>query len=241
MSVTRREVLKLAAAMPAVGTGPKGSTPQPIVVDRATRLYPTWDESHWWTTQPVPDETWTFPHTVSLGASPVRDGATMIQDLRNTPRLGVFTRAYFQFATPPLDGPQTLSGVVSAAIHATQHHRKHGARLALQVVVHRADTSVRAIALPVRADLSIFTYQDPAKSRAAQNWALQTVECEDGDVIAINLGLSADNQSRSLAYMVGFALSDNQGDDIGFVDDGQPANTWVEFSTDLVFKPVSPE
>jgi hypothetical protein len=242
MSLTRRDVLRLAAAMPAVGAATKAPTLQPIVVDRATRLYPTWDESHWWTTEPIPLDTWTLPHAVSLGASPVRDGATVIQDFRNAPRLGVFTRAYFQFSTPPLDGPQTLDGVVSAAIHAAQHDRRLGARLALQVVVHRADTSVRDIALPVRADVSIFTYSDPARTRAAQNWALRPVECDDGDVIAINLGLVADNQSRSLGNLVGFALYENQGGvDIGFVDDSALGNSWVEFSSELLFKSPVPE
>jgi len=250
MSVTRRELLTLAATMPAVMAAAKGSpTLQPIVVDRGTRLYPTWDESHWWTTQPIADDgAWTYRHAVSLGASPNRDGATAIRDLRNTPRLGVFTRTYFQFTTPPLDGPHTLDGVVSAAIHAAQHHRRLGARLALQVVVHKPDTSVRGVALPLRTDLSVFTYDDPAKTRAARNWALvaPAIECEDGDVIAINLGLLVDNQTRSLGYLVGFDLYDNQegengeGRDIAFLDDSALANTWVEFSSVLAFKDVTP-
>jgi hypothetical protein len=243
MRVTRRDMLKVAAAMPVVVAAKGSPSLQPIVVDGGTRLYPTWDESHWWTTQPIPDDdTWTYRHAVSLGASPARDGATAIVDLRNTPRLGVFTRAYFQFATPPLDGPQTLDGVVSAAIHAVQHHRRLGSRLALQVLVHRPDSTVRGVALPLRADMSVFTSENPPKTRAAQNWALQEVHCQDGDVIAINLGLTVDNQSRSLAYLVGFNLYDNQEDDNGagldirFLDDSTLGNTWVEFSSELRFQ-----
>jgi hypothetical protein len=80
-----------------------------------------------------------------------------------------------------------------------------------------------------------FTEGDPPRSRAAQNWPLAPVSCEDGDVIAINVGLYADNQTKSLGQGVGFALYTNQMADISRLNDPTLANSWVEFSAPLTF------
>jgi hypothetical protein len=178
---------------------------------------------------------WDFPNIlspgiVSLGASLTADGATMIYDARNTPREGMFTRAYFQCSTPPLQGDQTLEGVVSAAIHCIEWHRRIDATLALQIVVHRPDTTVRGVALQVTRDTLEFTVGNPPTARAAQNWPLVAVPCLHGDVIAINLGIHADNQTGTLAQMVGFSLDGSEPVDIERLDDPQLGNTWVEFS-----------
>jgi len=251
MGVTRRDLIRLAAAAPILSAAknlsaahkpPPAPPPlQPIVTSGGTRLYATsatLAQPQWWTTEPVSG--WTYPTAnqtpdfVSLGAGPTPDGATTIQNLRNTPQAGAFTRAYFQWSTRPLQGNQTLGGMVSAAIHCFEGNAKINALLALQVVVHRPDGGVRGIALPVSQDTLEFP-ADLAKSRAAQNWPLAAVDCLDGDVIAINIGLSANNQTKSLAYGTGFYVYEHQLKDIGFLDDPQLANTWVEFSTPLTF------
>ena len=230
MKVSRRDALKIAAAVPSLGAA---KAPPPIVTSGGVRLYPTWDPIHWWTTEPV--EGWDLPHIVSLGASLTPDGATAVDDLRNTPQFGPFTRAYFQFSTPPLNGAQSLDGVFSAAFHAIEVNRHINAFLALQVVVHRADTSVRGVPLPVTTDMLEFTVGYPPKSRAAQNWQLAPVACEDGDVIAINVGIAANNQLNNLAQAVGFLLIASDPADISRLDDSQFANSWMEFSAPLKF------
>jgi hypothetical protein len=246
MKLTRRDALKIAAAaVPSLAAAKAPAPYPPIVTSGGIRLYPNgqlvsspagWVP--WWTPEPIYG--WDLPHdnvpsAVSLGATRVPDGSTTIVDLRNTPLYGPFTRAYFQFSTPPLAGAQTLNGVVSAVIHATQANRRINAVLAVQVVVHRPDTTVRGVALPVTLDSYPFTEGDPPRSRAAQNWPLTSVACEDGDIIAINVGLYANNQTRSLGQGVGFALYANQPADVSRLNDPQLANTWVEFSAPLTF------
>jgi len=241
MRVTRRNLMRLAGASPIFGTASvlhaaKPPAPLPLInVTHGTRLYPTWAPAQWWTTEPV--EGWDVKNVVSLGAALAADGATQVYDARNTPREGMFTRAYFQFSTPPLQGAQTLEGVVSAAIHCIEWHRRIDATLALQVVVHGPDGIRRGVALPVTHDTMEFTLGAPPKSRAAQNWPLTSVACQDGDVIAMNVGIYADNQSGTLAQMVGFSLdvSEGSGGDIARLDDAQLGNTWVDFSTLLNF------
>jgi hypothetical protein len=149
MRVSRREALTIAAAVPALGAAKAPPPLPPIVTSGGIRLYPTWASPQWWTTEPVTG--WDLPHIVSLGASLSPDGATAIQDTRNTPLQGPFTRTYFQFSTRPLNGAQSLDGVFSAAFHAIEWHRRHDAVLAVQVVVHRPDTTVRGVALPPSA------------------------------------------------------------------------------------------
>ncbi len=233
MKVGRRDALKIAAAVSSLGAAKAPPPPPPIVTSGGVRLYPTWDPVQWWTTEPVSG--WDLPHIVSLGASLAPDGATTIQDTRNTPLHGPFTRAYFQFSTRPLNGAQSLDGVFSAALHAIEWHRRIDAVLALQVVVHRPDTSVRGVALALTTDTLEFTLGDPPKSRAAQNWALAPVACQDGDVIAINVGIAANNQSNTLAQTVGFFLFASEAADISRLDDPMLANSWVEFSAPLTF------
>jgi hypothetical protein len=63
------------------------------------------------------------------------------------------------------------------------------------------------------------------------------VECLDGDVIAINIGLWANNETRSLAYMVGYHFYASEETDIAHVDTSSLGNTWVEFSAALAFQP----
>lgn len=254
MKVTRRDVLKIAAAAPSLGASNVQRSLPPIVTSGGIRLYPTAKVTldsagkalpPWWTTEPVYG--WNLPKVnssgqllipsvVSLGATLDPDGETMFQDTRNTPFYGPFTRGYFQFSTPPLRGPQTLDGVVSAAIHAVEYHRRIDAVFALQVVVHDPGTAVRGVALPVTRDALEFPLDNPPKSRAAQNWPLNPVECQDGDIIAVNVGIYADNQTNSLAYGVGFSLYASQSIDISRLDDPQVANTWVEFSAPLTFQ-----
>lgn len=233
MRVTRRDALKLTAAAASLGAAKAPPMP-PIVTSGGTRLYPSWDATHWWDSEPVTG--WDFPHVVSLGATLAPDAATSIQDTRNTPLHGPFTRAYFQLSTRPLDGAQTLSGVVSAAVHCIEWHRRIDAKLALQVVVHGQDTTVRGIALPLTVDSLEFTLGNPPKSRAAQNWQLTSVSCQHGDVVAINLGIFADNQSNLLAQGVGVWVYASESADINRVDDPTIANSWVEFSAPLVFQ-----
>jgi hypothetical protein len=239
MRVTRRDVIRLAAAAPILGAAKNPSPLQPIVTSGGTRLYPTGAQPQWWTTEPVSG--WTYPTAkqtpdfVSLGAGLTPDRATTIQNVRNTPQLGAFTRAYFQWSTRPLHGNQTLGGVVSAAILCSQGNHRIDATLAVQVVVHGPDGGVRGVALQVSQDTLEFPVDDPAKSRAAQNWPLAAVDCLDGDVIAINVGLGANNQTHYLAYGIGFFVYEDQLTDIGFLDDPQLANPWVEFSTPLNF------
>ena len=233
MRVSRREALKIAAAVPGLGAA-KGPPPlPPIVTSGGVRLYPTWAAVQWWATQPVSG--WDLPHIVSLGASLSPDGATAIQDVRNTPLHGPFTRAYFQCSTPPLNGAQPLDGVFSAAFHAIEWHRKHDAVLAVQVVVHRPDTTIRAVALPLTVDTFEFSFGDPPRSRAAQNWPLAPVACQDGDVIAINVGIAANNQSNTLAQSIGLSAYASAAADLNRLDDPQIANSWLEFSAALSF------
>ena len=233
MKVNRREALKVAAAIPGLG-GAKAPPPlPPIVSSGGVRLYPTWQSPQWWTTEPVSG--WDLPHIVSLGAALSPDGATAIQDTRNTPLYGQFTRTYFQFATRPLNGAQSLDGVFSAALHAIEWHRRHDAVLAVQIVVHRPDTTVRAVALPLTFDAFEFALGDPPRSRAAQNWPLAPVACGDGDVIAINVGIAVNNQSNTLAQSIGFSVYANEAADLSRLDDPQRANSWLEFSAPLIF------
>jgi hypothetical protein len=233
MKISRRDALKVAAAVPTLGAA-KGPPPlPPIVTSGGVRLYPTWDPTTWWTSEPLSG--WDLPQAVSLGASLAPDGATAFQDIRNTPLHGPFTRAYFQFSTRPLNGAQSLDGVFSAAFHAIEWHKRIDAVLAIQIVVHRADTTVRGVALPLMADALEFTVGDPPRSRAAQNWALAPVACQDGDVIAINVGIAANNQSNTLAQTVGFSVYASEAADISRLDDPQLANSWMEFSAPLIF------
>ena len=234
MRVTRRDALKLtAAAATTLGAAKPPSMP-PINTGGGMRLYPSWDATHWWTTEPITG--WDLGHAVSLGATLAPDGATSIQDTRNTPLHGPFTRTYFQLSTRPLSGAQTLSGVVSAAVHCIEWHRRHDAKLALQVVVHRPDRTVHGVALPLTVDSLEFTLGNPPKSRAAQNWQLTPVDCEDGDVIAINVGIAVDNQSNLLAQGIGVWVYASEAADISRVDDPAIANSWVEFSELLDFQ-----
>ena len=234
MKLTRREALKVAGVAPVLAAAKRPPALQPIVSNGGTRLYPTADPGHWWTTQPIAG--WTLAHAVSLGAAPMPDGATMFLDTRNTPLEGVFTRTYFQLVSRPLDGDQLLDGVVSAAIHGIEWHRRIDAALAVQVVVHGPDEAVRGVALELAWDPRELTLGNPPKTRAAENWPLSPVSCIDGDVIAINLGIYANNQSNSLAQGVGFALYANQPGDIAWLDDAEPGNTWVDFSALLQFR-----
>ena len=248
MKLTRRDALKMAAGGPSLAAAKIPPALPPIVTGGGIRLYPTaklvpdagGHLTQWWTTEPVygwnlPQVDPFIPSVVSLGASLAPDGETAFQDTRNTPFYGSFTRAYFQFSTRPLNGPQSLDGVVSAAIHAVEAQKRIDAVLALQVVVHQPDSSVRGVALPLTLDTFEFTVGTQPKSRAAQNWPLSPIACEDGDVIAINVGLSANNQTNLLAWLVGFSLDASQSVDIGRLDDPQPGNTWVEFSAPLAF------
>ena len=234
MKVTRREALIVAAAVPGLGAAKAPPPLPPIVSSGGVRLYPTWQTPQWWTTEPVSG--WDLPHIVSLGASLSPDGATAIQDTRNTPLHGQFTRAYFQFATRPLNGAQSLDGVFSAAFHAVEWHRRHDAVLAVQVVVHQPDTTVRGVALPLTFDTLEFALGDPPRSRAAQNWLLAPVACGDGDVIAINVGIAANNQSNTLAQSIGFSVYASEAADLSRLDDPQRANSWLEFSAPLIFR-----
>jgi len=233
MRVSRRKALTIAAAIPALGAAKAPPPLPPIVTSGGVRLYPTWASPQWWTTEPVTG--WDLPHIVSLGASLSPDGATAIQDTRNTPLQGPFTRTYFQFSTRPLNGAQSLDGVFSAAFHAIEWHRRHDAVLAVQVVVHRPDTTVRGVALPLTVDTFEFALGDPPKSRAAQNWPLAPVACQDGDVIAINVGIAANNQSNTLAQSIGFSVYASAAADLSRLDDPQIANSWLEFSAPLTF------
>jgi hypothetical protein len=125
--------------------------------------------------------------------------------------------------------------VVSAAIHCIEGDSRVNAVLALQVVVHGPGGVVRGVALPVSQDTLEFPVGYPAKSRAAQNWPLTAVDYSDGDVIAINIGIAANNQTHALGYIVGFDVYEDQllSGDISWLDDPQLANTWVEFSPAL--------
>jgi hypothetical protein len=255
--VTRRESLRvlggitlLGAASPAAGAPP--NTPRPIVTTGDTRLYPTSADTQWWTPQTIINGSWMLPQVVpsaenppgyvpggfpTMGASHTADGETLIQDLRNTPRHGVFTRMYQQLVTRPLLGAQTLEGTVSLAVHAVQWHRKINAVLALQVVVHAPDRTARGVALEVTTGTEAFTVGTPARTRALVALPLTPVECEGGDVIAINVGLWANNESRSLAQGVGLLFHANQASDIAFIDTAALGNSWVEFSASLSFQP----
>ena len=257
MTLTRRESLKilgtaslLAAASPAAAAPPSG--PVPIVTTGGTRLYPNNNADQWWEPQPIINGSWTLPTVVppsgpppeyvltgfpTMGASLEPDGATMTQDIRNAPRHGVFTRMYQQLVTRQLQGAQTLAGTVSIAIHAYQGHRRLNAVLALQVVVHASDASPRSVALPVTAASEKFTSETPPRTRALVGAPLSTVACQDGDVIAVNVGIWANNETRSLAPGIGLYFYANRETDIGYLDSTAFGNTWVEFSADLDFYP----
>ena len=256
MALTRRDSLKvlggaslLAAASPAAAAPP--SSPVPIVTSGGMRLYPNNAAAQWWTAQPIISGTWTLPQNVppspspnyvltgfpSVGSSLVKDGATMMQDIRNAPRHGVFTRMYQQLVTRPLQGPQTLQGTVSLAIHGVVGHRKLTGMVALQVVVHEPDGTVKAVALPVTAGGEKFVLDAPPRTRALLAAPLSTVTCGDGDVIAINVGVWANNESRSLAPGIGLLFYANQSSDIAYEDVATFSNTWVEFSQALLFQP----
>ena len=257
MALTRRDSLKvlggaslLAAASPAAAAPP--SSPVAIVTSGGTRLYPNNDAAQWWTPQPIINGTWTLPQIVppsgpppdyvltgfpTMGTSLLPDGATVIQDIRNAPRHGVFTRMYQQLVTRPLQGAQTLEGTVSLAIHAVEGHRKLNAVLALQVVVHAPDGTVRDVALPVTTGTETFVIDAQARTRALLAAPLSTVACDDGDVIAINVGIGANNETRNLSQGIGLYFFANRSSDIAYLDVATAANTWVEFSADLLFQP----
>ena len=249
MSVTRRDLIRFAATAPIlvasrVVDAAKKPPPLPaITCTHGTRLHPCWASTKWWTTEPVLEGTWDVPGIMSLGASLATDNQTTISAEWNTPREGMFTRPYFQFSTPPLQAPQglqgvqTLFGVVSAAIHCTEAHRRINATLALQIVVHRPDKTLRGVALPLSYDTLEFTVGDPPTTRAARDWPLTGVACLDGDVIAINLGIRADNQTGTLARTVGFSIHESELSDIVNFNDPALGNTWVDFSTLLEFQP----
>lgn len=256
MAVTRRQSLKvlggaslLAAASPAAAAPP--SSPVPIVTSGGTRLYPTNAAAQWWTPLPIINGSWTLPQIVppsgpppefvvtgfpTMGASLVPDGSTLAQDTRNAPRHGVFTRMYQQLVTRPLQA-QTLGGTVSLAIHGVATHRKLTVMVALQVVVHAPDGTVRAVALPVTAGTEKFVTEPPARTRALLGAPLSTVACDAGDVIAINIGIWANNETRSLAPGIGLDFYANKPTDIAYLDVATLGNTWVEFSAALAFQP----
>lgn len=256
MTLTRRESLKvlgtaslLVAASPAAAAPPSG--PVPIAVpDGGMRLYPSSDADQWWEPQPIINSSWTLPQIIpptglppelvltgfpTMGAAFAPDGATLTQDIRNAPRHGVFTRMYQQLVTRPLQGTQTLAGTISIAVHAYQAHRRLNAALALQVVVHGSDGLVRGVALPVTAASEKFTTDTPPRTRVLLGAPLSPVPCSDGDVIAINVGIWANNETRSLAPGIGLYFYANQETDIGFVDSTAFANTWVHLSTPPTF------
>lgn len=256
MALTRRDSLKvlggasLLAAASSAAAAPS-SSPVPIVTSGGTRLYPNNDATHWWTPQPIINGTWTLPQIVppgpppdyvltgfpTMGVSLAPDGATVIQDIRNAPRHGVFTRMYQQLVTRPLQGAQTLEGTVSLAIHAVEGQRKLNAVLALQVVVHAPDGTVRDVALPVTTGAETFVIDAQARTRAILAAPLDTVPCQDGDVIAINVGIGANNETRNLSQGIGLYFLANRSSDIAYLDVATAANTWVEFSADLLFQP----
>jgi hypothetical protein len=64
---------------------------------------------------------------------------------------------------------------------------------------------------------------------------LSSVTCQDGDVIAINVGIWANNETRSLAPGIGLYFYANQETDIAYLDTAALGNTWVEFSTPPTF------
>lgn len=256
MKLTRRDTFKVLGAASALAAAskaqaaPPGRSPVPIVTSGLTRLYPTWGPSRWWSDLKIANGTWTLPSDESLppmelvsggysslGASADPDGATAVQDVRNTPRHGVFTRAYLQLATRPLV-QQTLGGTISMAVHCVAWHRKLNAVLALQVAVHKSDGALRQLALPVSMDTNEFALGTPARTRAIVGLPLTGISCDDGDTIAINIGIWANNQSRTLAQGVGFYLYASQAEDIAAYDTADLGNTWVEFSQELVFWPL---
>jgi hypothetical protein len=64
------------------------------------------------------------------------------------------------------------------------------------------------------------------------------VAAADGDVIAMNVGLGADNQTRTLAQGVGFCFYSNQASDIAMLDSSAAGNMRVEFSSFPLFRAV---
>jgi hypothetical protein len=89
----------------------------------------------------------------------------------------------------------------------------------------------------VTRDATEFPLESPARTRAAIGWPLASVAADDGDVIAINIGIWADNQTRTLAQGVGFAFYANQTSDIAYLDSADPGNSWVEFSSQPILRP----
>ena len=258
MPVTRRDSLRLLGAVPLIAAASKAAAappspaPVPIVTSGGTRLYPDVDTVQWWTPQTIRNGTWTLPQVLPANENPVgyvpggfptmgawitRDGATSVQDIRNVPLHGAFTRLYQQLVTRPLAGDQLLEGTVSLAIHAVQNHRRLNTTLAIQVVVHAPDRTARGFARAVTAGGDPFTVGAPARTRAIVNLPLTPVSCQDGDVIAINIGISANNETRSLGHGIGLAFYAHRPNDIAVLDTDALGNTWVEFSTPLAFQP----
>ena len=101
MKISRRDALKVAAAVPALGAAKGPPSLPPIVTNGGVRLYPTWDPTTWWTSEPLSG--WDLPHAVSLGASLAPDAATAFQDIRNTPLYGPFTRAVLSVLDAPAE------------------------------------------------------------------------------------------------------------------------------------------
>ena len=64
---------------------------------------------------------------------------------------------------------------------------------------------------------------------------LAPVVCGDGDVIAIKVGIAANNQSNTLAESIGFSVHGSEAADLSRLDDPQRANSWFEFSAPLIF------
>ncbi|MGQ0736112.1 MAG: hypothetical protein ACT4QD_20980 [Acidobacteriota bacterium] len=236
MDLTRRDALRVlgagsvAAAAKDAQAAPPAPAPVPIVTSGGLRLYPAIAAA---TPQPIPAGTWTFPDAVCVGLDTVKT-TTAFQDYRNTPVHGVFTRVYHQWVTKALKAQQ-LDGTISAAIHCLEGHRKLDAVLAMQVVVHGAQPPRVALALSKDAnEFSLGTL----RTRALVNWPLISTSCDEGDVIAINVGIWANNQTRQLAQIIGLSLSvDSQLTDIQHFDTDAAGNTWVEFSNGLLFKP----
>ena len=59
--------------------------------------------------------------------------------------------------------------------------------------------------------------------------------CQDGDVIAINVGIASNNQSNTRAQSIGLSAYANAAADLSRLDDPQIANSWLEFSAPLSF------
>jgi hypothetical protein len=224
MRMTRRDALKAVAVAPFLGREAA------VLAAGGTRLYCTSASPRWWTAEPLVPGTWTLGVAASLGAVPYADTVTSFPDDRNVARHGVFTRAYLQLSLPPLAAPTTLSGTIGAAIHASQWHRKINGVLALQVVVHQPDTTVRGVALPITADNAQLPLAE-RRTRIVSGWPLSPVACQAGDVVVVNIGIAANNQSKSIVQSIGFHVYGNQAVDITTNNSTAAGNTWVEFSS----------